>query len=107
MNANCCLLLLVVLVASSPAFGAASSEAEPTPEQVLSGVRSFFAKTALADGSYRPGIDPEYEGMADTAYSDLAAATYAVILSKTFGWKLANEEKTRAFFLSRQRKDGA
>jgi geranylgeranyl transferase type-2 subunit beta len=45
--------------------------------------------------------------MADTAYSDLAAATYAVILHRTFGWKLPHEEKTRDFVLSRQRKDGA
>jgi geranylgeranyl transferase type-2 subunit beta len=45
--------------------------------------------------------------MADTAYSDLAAATYAVVLHRTFGWKLPHPEKTRDFFLSRQGKDGA
>jgi hypothetical protein len=33
--------------------------------------------------------------------------TYAVILHKTFGWKLPYEEKTKEFLLSRQRKDGA
>jgi geranylgeranyl transferase type-2 subunit beta len=74
---------------------------------VLAGVREFFAKTALDDGSFRPGIDPAYEGMSDSAYSDLAPVTYAVIIHKTFGWKLPHEEKTRAFLLSRQRKDGA
>jgi geranylgeranyl transferase type-2 subunit beta len=88
-------------------FAAALATEEPTPAQVLAGVRDFFAKTALADGSFRPGIDPEYEGMADTAYSDLAAATYAVVLHRTFGWKLPDEAKTLAFFLSRQGKDGA
>jgi geranylgeranyl transferase type-2 subunit beta len=45
--------------------------------------------------------------MADTAYSDLAAATYAVILHRTFGWKLPDEKRTAAFFLSRQQGDGA
>src|SRR4051794_17020796 len=80
---------------------------EPVPEQVRDGVRAFFARTAARDGSFRPGIDPEYEGMADTAYSDLAATTYAVILHKTFGWKLPHEAKTRDFLLSRQRADGA
>jgi geranylgeranyl transferase type-2 subunit beta len=80
--------------------------AEPTPGQVLAGVRAFFAKTALPDGSFRPGIDPKYQGMADTAYSDLAAVTYAVVLSRTFGWKLPHEEQTRRFLLARQRPDG-
>jgi geranylgeranyl transferase type-2 subunit beta len=107
---NTSLLLLVSLFAlllSSCVFAGAPPTSEPTPAQVLPGLRDFFAKTALPDGSYRPGIDPDYEGMADTAYSDLAAATYAVVLHRTFGWKLPDEAKTRAFFLSRQGKDGA
>lgn len=78
-----------------------------TSAEILAGVRSFFQKTAGADGSFRPGIDPQYPGMADTAYSDLAAATYAAILHRTFGWPLPHEAKTREFFLSRQRADGA
>jgi geranylgeranyl transferase type-2 subunit beta len=45
--------------------------------------------------------------MADTAYSDLAAPTYAAVLYKTFGWKLPHEAKTREFFLARQAADGA
>ncbi len=45
--------------------------------------------------------------MSDSAYSDLAPVTYAVILHKTFGWKLPDEVKTRDFLLSRQEKDGA
>src|SRR5437764_15156101 len=78
----------------------------PLPEQVLAGVREFFKKTARPDGSFRPGVDPDYRGMSDSAYSDLAPVTYAVILHRTFGWKLPYEEKTKAFLLSRQRKDG-
>src|SRR5262249_55651421 len=85
---------------------------EPAPAQpvtektVLAGLRDFFAKSAAADGSFRPGIDPSYKGMADTAYSDLAAPAYAVILHRTFGWRLPPEQKTRDFFLDRQVKDG-
>ena len=107
MNTNRLLVsLFAVILSSSCVFAGAPPATEPTPAQVLAGVRDFFAKTALPDGSYRPGIDPDYEGMADTAYSDLAAATYAVVLHRTFGWKLPDEAKTRAFFRSRRSKDG-
>jgi geranylgeranyl transferase type-2 subunit beta len=99
--------LLVGAAALAAVPAADKPPAEPTPAQVLEGVRGFFAKTAHADGSFRPGLDPAYEGMADTAYSDLAAPTYAVILHRTFGWKLPHEAKTRQFFLARQRPDGA
>jgi geranylgeranyl transferase type-2 subunit beta len=78
-----------------------------SPDEVLAGVRTFFEKTAREDGSFRPGIDPAYEGISDSGYSDLAPVTYAVILHATFGWKLPYEEKTRAFLLSRQQPDGA
>ncbi len=89
-------------------FAAAAAGAqEATPEQVLAGVRGFFAKTVQPDGSFRPGLDAAYVGLSDSAYSDLAPATYAVILHRTFGWPLPDEGKTRAFFLSRQQPDGA
>jgi geranylgeranyl transferase type-2 subunit beta len=81
--------------------------ADPTPDDTLAGLRDFFGKTAKPDGSFRPGIDPDYEGMSDSAFSDLAPVAYAVVLHKTFGWRLPDEEKTRQFLLSRQRKDGA
>ena len=45
--------------------------------------------------------------MSDSAYSDLAPVAYAVVIHKTFGWSLPNEEKTREFVLSRQQPDGA
>jgi hypothetical protein len=79
----------------------------PTPEVVLAGLRDFLAKTAQPDGSFRPGLDPAYTGLSDSAYSDLAPATYAVILHRTFGWDLPDEARTREFFLSRQQPDGA
>src|SRR5260370_13353889 len=75
--------------------------------EVLAGVRGFFARTACDDGSFRPGVNPAYPGMADSAYSDLAPVTYAVILHKTFGWKLPHEAKTQEFLLARQQEDGA
>ncbi len=78
-----------------------------SPDEILKGLQSFYAKTALPDGSFRPGVDPAYQGMSDSAYSDFAPATYAVILHRTFGWKLPHEAKTTAWFLARQQADGA
>src|SRR5262245_46222497 len=73
---------------------------------VLSGLRDFYQKTARPDGSFQPGIDPDYRGMSDAAYSDLAPVTYAAVLHKTFGWKLPHEQKTAAFLLARQKPTG-
>jgi hypothetical protein len=56
--------------------------------------RLLLLTTARVDGSFGPGIDPACEGMSDRAYSDLAPVAYAVIVHKTFGWKLPHEEKT-------------
>jgi prenyltransferase beta subunit len=88
-------------------LGPALQAAEPTANQVLAGARGFFEKSARPDGSFRPGPDPDYEGMSDSAYSDLAPVAYAVVLHKTFGWPLPHGEKTKEFLLSRQRADGA
>jgi geranylgeranyl transferase type-2 subunit beta len=96
----------LALLACALAAGRASA-ADPTPADVLDGVRNFFAKTARADGSFRPGIDPNYPGISDSAASDLAPVAYAVILHRTFGWKLPHEDATRAFLLARQQADGA
>jgi geranylgeranyl transferase type-2 subunit beta len=87
----------------------AADQSSPSikPAEVLAGICAFFSATANPDGSFRPGIDPTYQGMSDSAYSDLAPVTYAVILHQTFGWKLPNEEKTREFLLGRQEADGA
>jgi geranylgeranyl transferase type-2 subunit beta len=70
-------------------------------------LRRFYGKTARADGSFQPGIDPDYLGMSDSAASDLAPVTYAVTIHKTLGWKLPHEAKTAEFLLSRQKEDGA
>lgn len=99
------LLALPFLIAAVPA--PADEPKAPTPDEVLSDLKEFFAKCAKPDGSFQPGVDPKYEGISDSAYSDLAPVTYAVVIHKTFGWKLPDEGKTRAFLLSRQQRDGA
>jgi hypothetical protein len=108
-----CKYLLVLVVAIPVASAATAAEpasqkrGEVTPKEVLDGLRAFWDKTALPDGSFRPGIDPDFKGMSDSALSDLAPLTYAVTLHKTFGWKLPYEEKTLANLLARQKEDGA
>jgi geranylgeranyl transferase type-2 subunit beta len=106
MNAPRLLVLPVALVLSAPALRA-GEDTPVRPGEVLEGIRGFFARTALPDGSFRPGLDPDYEGMSDSASSDLAPVTYAVVLHRTFGWKLPDEARTRDFLLGRQQPDGA
>ncbi len=79
---------------------------ETTTDEVFRGLRAFYTATAREDGPFQPGIDPDYLGMSDCAYSDLAAVTYAVTVHKTFGWRLPHEEATGRFLLSRQRESG-
>jgi geranylgeranyl transferase type-2 subunit beta len=90
-----------------PWTGSQAASPETSAKDVLVGLRDFYRQTARPAGSFRPGIDPKYEGMADSAASDLAAVTYAVVLHRTFGWKLPYEERTRAWLLARQQSDGA
>lgn len=114
-DANCsgliasafCILHFALCILHSPSVVQCGEEASAQPAEVLRGVKTFFEKTARTDGSFRPGIDPAYRGMSDSAYSDLAPVTYAVVLHRTLGWKLPDEEATRKFLLSRQREDGA
>lgn len=98
---------LTLLISGSAQNSQGPDQVPQTPEKVLEQVQRFFSQTANPDGSFRPGVDPEYEGISDSAFSDLAPVTYAVTLHKTFGWKLPFEEKTRAFLLSRQKEDGS
>jgi len=80
---------------------------DPTPADVLAGIRQFLTNTARPDGSFAPGTNPEYPGMSDSAYSDVAPTVYAVILHTTFGWKLPRETRTGEWLLTRQQSDGA
>lgn len=89
-------------------FAAGASAADkPSAQQILDGALSFFKQSENPDGSFRPAIDREYEGISDSAYSDLASTAYAVVIHKTFGWPLPHEEKTIKFLQSRQRDDGS
>jgi hypothetical protein len=85
------LILLIPLFLPGPV--AAQGDAG----EVLAGLRELYRRTARPDGSFRPGIDPEYRGMSDSAYSDLAAVVYAVAIHETFGWELPHEERTVEF----------
>jgi WD40 repeat protein len=76
------------------------------PQVVLRGLREFYAKSAKDDGSFQPGVDPKYQGMSDSAFSDLAAITYACTIHKSFGWELPHQEKTVELLLSRQKPSG-
>jgi len=97
------IILLTILSIAPPVAGQPKSPAK----DVAKGLQSFTARTALPDGSFRPGVDPDYRGMSDSAYSNLAPVTYAVVLHRTFGWPLPNEAKTRDWILARQAQDGA
>lgn len=99
-------LLLGVLGLAGAYCAADDRAATPTADEVLRGLRTFYSKTARMDGSFQNGIDPNYAGMSDSAYSDLAALTYAVTIHKTFGWELPHEKKSIQWLLSRQQENG-
>lgn len=107
------ILILAGLLASCACLGADAGEPaddaalSASAEDVLAGLRRFYSRTAQSDGSFTPGIDPTYRGISDSAYSDLAAVTYAATIHKTFGWKLPYEKETIELLLNRQRDDGA
>jgi geranylgeranyl transferase type-2 subunit beta len=98
---------LVSLTLSAGASPAVAGSPPASAEEVLTGLRRFYAATALPDGSFRPGTDPAYAGNSDSGYSDLAPVAYAVLIHKTFGWELPHEAKTVQLLLSRQQADGA
>lgn len=99
------LLLLAGTLAAGPVV--AEPSAPVSSAEVLAGLREFYRRSALPDGSFQPGVDPTYTGLSDSAASDLAPVTYAVVLHRTLGWSLPHEELTRTFLLDRQQPDGA
>ena len=74
---------------------------------LLKGVHDFLYRVANSDGSFRPGIDPNYKGTSDTGLTGIAAPAYATILCDTFGWSVPYPAETTAFFFSCQDPDGA
>jgi geranylgeranyl transferase type-2 subunit beta len=105
-NSMRCYLVIAVLSLNFQTFVGQAANDDPLADKILSGLHEFYAKTSRSDGSFSPGIDPHYLGMSDSAYSDLAAVTYAVAMHKTFGWKLPREKQTVQFLLSRQKQNG-
>jgi len=103
-----CLCVVALPVASLTRLCRAQQEnpSHVTSEEILRGLQDFYEKTARPDGSFQPGIDPDYQGMSDCAYSDLAAVTYACTVHKTFGWRLPHEQRTIKFLLARQKETG-
>ena len=77
----------------------------PTADEILQGSRISTTGPPGRTVRSNPASIP-YRGMSDSAYSDIAAVTYAVTIHKTFGWKLPYEEKTVEFLLSRQKPNG-
>jgi hypothetical protein len=100
----CCTIALTISTVQSA--GGDDPSASPTAAEVLSGLRSFYERTARPDGSFQAGIDPDYVGMSDSAYSDLAPVTYAATVHRTFGWRLPSEQETVAWLRGRQRAGG-
>lgn len=109
MNKTLLAALSVALVPAMASLVARGDDPPATvqPADVLKGLQAFYQKTAQPDGSFRPGVAADYKGMSDSAASDFAPVTYAVVLHRTFGWKLPDEAKTRDWILSRQKADGA
>jgi prenyltransferase beta subunit len=99
------IILLALLII--PSVAGAGDAKKSSADAVLDGLRAFIKKTARPDGSFQPGDDPEYRGMSDSAYSNLAPVTYAIVIHRTFGWKLPNEDKTLTWIIDRQNRDGA
>src|SRR6266404_3108472 len=97
------ILLAFFFIASHGAAG----DKKPSADEVLKGVQAFAKKTVRADGSFQPGADPDYKGMSDSAYSNLAPVAYAVVIHRTFGWTLPNEDRTLTWIINQQQKDGA
>ena len=57
-------ILFVLLLVPALLAGADPPRSAATMEDVLAGLRSFYAKTTCPDGSFQPGIDPGGTSMA-------------------------------------------
>jgi geranylgeranyl transferase type-2 subunit beta len=83
-------------------------EIEPTVDggRLARETRDFVVRCLREDGSYAASPDPSYPGESDTAYSDLAAVTYAFVLARTLGWDLPHASRSTAFVRRHQKPDG-
>ena len=104
---------LAALALGMAVVPARSADDAPTAREVLDGLRAFYRKTALPDGSFRPGVDPDaYRGMSRqrAPQSDMAPLTYAGRAAPhlRLGPPRAGGRRTTANLpLARQKEDGA
>lgn len=70
------------------------------------GIASFLAGCLRKDGGVNPGPDPDYRGMSDTSFSDIAAPVYALILEETLGIGVLDRRKTLDFLKRCRGRDG-
>ena len=97
--------LWIASVAEGAPFSASGDEV--AAEQLSAQTLAFIRRCARADGGYAPAPDPDYLGNSDTASSDLATVTYAAVLARTMGWKLADVDKSARFVHAHQKPDGS
>src|SRR5258705_10790134 len=97
----------ILLALFIPPGASVAGEPKPSAEAVAKGLQAFTKTTALPDGSFRPGVDPAYKGMSDSAYSNFAPVTYAIVIHRTFGWELPHPNKTLTWVIDQQQSDGA
>lgn len=107
MNSSNRRLFIKKMTILTAGFSLASNSLADNNKTVLDGIQDFIHRTAKKDGSFTPGIDPQYKGISDTNSSGIAAPAYATILCKTFGWNLPFPNETKDFFYRCQKSDGA
>lgn len=93
-------------VGRATAFEDRDAEKEISAGEVADTTRDFIRRCAKPDGGYAPSPESGYKGNSDTSLSDLAAVTYAAVLSKTMGWEMTDQAKSVAFVRRHQQHDG-
>jgi geranylgeranyl transferase type-2 subunit beta len=98
----------LALLGSGSALACAlgSARAARRDDSLAQATFDFIARCRRDDGGYAPSPDPSYPGLSDTAFSDLAAVTYAAVLAKTLGRDLPQRDRSIAFVRRHQRPDG-
>lgn len=101
-------------VASAALAGVSGCGRSPAPDSRAAAGKgleretfAFIEKCKRPDGSYAPSPDPQYAGNSDTKFSDLAAVTYAAVLTKSVGRELPAPGTSIGFVQSHQQADGS
>jgi hypothetical protein len=67
----------IAIIAGGHSLGLSSCN--DVTKEVLDEVRSFLKSVANPDGSFRPGIDPGYQGTSDIGLSGIPAYAYSTL----------------------------